>query len=63
MIRKDRKVVPIEAKSGKTFAIKSLQNFKSKFTNRVGMQYVLYDGDIKLDGEIIYLPYYVASIL
>ncbi len=63
LIRKDKKVVPIEAKSGKTFAIKSLQNFKTKFTNRVGLQYVLYDGDIKRDGEIIYLPYYVASIL
>lgn len=63
LIRKDRKVIPIEAKSGKTFAIKSLQNFKTKFTNRVGMQYVLYDGDIKRDGEILYLPYYVASIL
>ncbi len=63
LIRKDRKVIPIEAKSGKTFAIKSLQAFKTKFTNRVGMQYVLYDGDIKRDGEILYLPYYVASIL
>lgn len=63
LIRKDRKVIPIEAKSGKAFAIKSLQNFKTKFTNRVGMQYVLYDGDIKRDGEILYLPYYVASIL
>ena len=41
MIRKDRKVIPIEAKSGKTFAIKSLQKFKAKFTNRVGLQYVL----------------------
>ena len=63
LIRKDRKVIPIEAKSGKTFAIKSLQNFKAKFTNRVGLQYVLHDGDIKRDGEIIYLPYYMAAIL
>ena len=63
LIRKDRKVIPIEAKSGKTFAIKSLQKFKAKFTNRVGLQYVLHDGDVKRDGEIIYLPYYMATIL
>lgn len=63
IIRKNRKIIPIEAKSGKTFAIKSLRNFKAKFTNRVGMQYVLYDGDIKRDGEIINLPYYMAAIL
>jgi predicted AAA+ superfamily ATPase len=63
LIRKDRKVIPIEAKSGKTFAINSLQKFKAKFTNRVGLQYVLHDGDVKRDGEIIYLPYYMATIL
>ena len=63
LIRKDKKVIPIEAKSGKNFAAKSLVNFKKKFTNRVGVQYILYDGDIKRDGEIIYLPYYIASIL
>ncbi len=63
LIRKDRKVIPVEAKSGKTFAIKSLQNFKKKFSNRVGLQYVLHDGDIKRDGETIYLPYYMAAII
>lgn len=63
LIRKDRKVIPIEAKSGKSFAIKSLQKFKTKFSNRVGLQYVLHDNDVKRDGEIIYLPYYMAAIL
>ena len=63
LIRKDKKVVPIETKSGKSFAMKSLQNFKTKFTNRVGVQYVLHDGDVKREGEVIYLPYYMASVL
>lgn len=63
LIRKDRKVIPIEAKSGKSFAIKSLQKFKTKFSNRVGLQYVLHDNDVKRDGEVIYLPYYMAAIL
>ncbi len=63
LIRKDKKVIPIEAKSGKDYAIKSLQNFKTKFSKKVGLQYVLHDGDIKRNGEVIYLPYYMAGIL
>lgn len=63
LIRKDKKVVPIEAKSGKESDAKSLINFKKKFTNKIGLQYLLYDGDIKRDGEVIFLPYYMASVL
>ena len=63
LIRKDRKVIPIEAKSAAASSIKSLTNFKKKFSNRIGLQYLLYDGDVKRDGELIYLPYYMASVL
>ena len=63
LIRKGRKVIPIEAKSGKNFAIKSLEKFKDKFTNKVGRKYVLHEGDVKRDGETIYLPYYMASVM
>ncbi len=63
LVRKDRKVIPIEAKSGKSFSKRSLEKFKNKFNNKVGLQYVLYEGDIARNGEIIYLPYYMAAIL
>ena len=63
LIRKEKKVVPVEVKSGREFAVKSLQNFKTKFSNKVGLQYVLYDGDVKRDNEVIYLPYYMAAVL
>ena len=63
LIRKDRKVIPIEAKSGKSYAIKSLKNFKKKFSDKVGLQYVLYDGDIKREQGIVYLPLYMASVM
>lgn len=63
LVRIDRKIVPIEAKSGIASSIKSLTRFKTKFSDKVGMQYVLYDGDIKRDGNLIYLPYYMASII
>lgn len=63
LIRKEKKVVPVEVKSGREFAAKSLRNFKTKFSNRIGFQYVLYDGDVKRDNEVIYLPYYMAALL
>ena len=63
LIRKAKKVVPVEVKSGREFAAKSLRNFKTKFSNKVGLQYVLYDGDVKRDDEVIYLPYYMAAVL
>ena len=63
LIRKAKKVVPLEVKSGREFAAKSLRNFKTKFSNKVGLQYILYDGDIKRDEEVIYLPYYMAAVL
>ena len=63
LIRKSKKVVPVEVKSGWDFAAKSLRNFKTKFSNRVSLQYVLYDGDVKRDNEVIFLPYYMAAVL
>lgn len=63
LIRMDRKVVPIEVKSGDKFSANSLMKFKKKFSNKIGLQYVLYDGDIKREKEVIYIPYFMASIL
>ncbi len=63
LIRKDRKVIPIEAKSGKAYTTKSLLKFKTKFTNKAGLQYVLHEGDLKRENEVIYLPYYMAAVL
>ena len=63
LIRKDKKVIPIEVKSGRELAAKSLRNFKTKFSDKVGFQYVLYDGDIKREDEVIFLPYYMAALL
>lgn len=63
LIREDRKIVPIEVKSGKDYTAKSIMKFKEKFTNRVGLQYILHESDLKVDGEIVYMPYYMAAIL
>ncbi len=63
LIRRENKVVPIEVKSSKVDSYESLKKFKEMFNCKIGLQYILYDGDIKRNGEIIYLPYYMASLL
>lgn len=63
IIRRGNKIIPIEVKSSDADSIQSLKKFKETFSNRIGQQYILYDGDIKREGEITYLPYYMAMFL
>ncbi|MCQ2913735.1 MAG: AAA family ATPase [Alphaproteobacteria bacterium] len=63
IIRKNRKIIPIEVKSSRPYKINSLLKFKQKFSNKVGNQIVLHDADIKRENEIIYLPYYMSCFL
>ncbi len=63
LIRNGKKVIPIEVKSSKEFSTKSLEKFKKKFNNKIGVQYIFCDGDIKREGETIYLPYFMASVV
>jgi len=63
LIRRENKVIPIEVKSSSAKSIVSLKKFKVAFSNKIGLQYVLYNGDIKREEETIYLPYYMIYIL
>jgi len=63
LIRDGMKVTAIEVKSSKRFTIKSLVDIKKAFGNKIGKQIVLYEGDVKRDGDILYFPYFVASVL
>ena len=63
VIKRNKKIIPIEVKSSDSITTKSLLKYKLMFNNKIGYQYVLYDGDIKKDGEIIYLPYFMVSVI
>lgn len=63
LIRRNNKLIPIEVKSSSAESIISLKKFKTAFSNKIGLQYVLYDGDIKRNEEIVYLPYYMVNVL
>lgn len=63
LIRNNNKVIPIEIKSGKNKSIISLRKFKDKFGKKIGEGVVLHHGEIKKEGDMIYLPYYMAPLL
>lgn len=63
LIRQGRKIVPIEVKSSNSKNVKSLIEFKENFSNRIVQPIVLHDGDVKQEDNILYFPYFMASII
>lgn len=57
------RVSPIEVKSTSRYSTKSLDKFKDKFQKRVGTQYVLHPRQLKVEGERVYLPLYMAHLV
>lgn len=58
------RISPIEVKSGKgRYATSSLDKFKAKYGKRVGTQYVLHPKPLKVEGDRVFLPLYMAHCL
>ena len=63
LIVQDKLVNPIEVKSGNYKKHTSLDRFKAKYKKNVGTRYVLHTKDLKVEGDIVYLPLYMALFL
>lgn len=63
LISQGTKIIPIEVKSSGYTTHKSLDEFRHKFSSRIKRPIILYPKDLKTDGESLYLPVYMASIL
>lgn len=63
LIRKKRKICPVEVKSGAYRAHSSLDKFRTKFKGRIGQPYILYTKDIMIKEDVIHLPVYMAMFL
>lgn len=63
LIRHNNKVCPVEVKSTNNYTISSLTKFKNTFNKKIGTLYVLHNGDIKVEDNMVYLPYYMAFCL
>lgn len=53
----------IEVKSGSGYALTSLIKCQKKFSQYMGCSYVLHTGDVKKEGDIIFLPIYMTGLL
>lgn len=58
-----KKLQPIEVKSSSYSSHKSLDRFKEKYSERINKSYVIYGKDVKQEGDITYIPFYMAMFL
>lgn len=63
LITENKKISPLEVKSGNYKSHSSLDKFKKKFSSKIGNQYILYTKDIMIKNDIIHLPIYMAMFL
>lgn len=63
LITQGTKFQPIEVKSSGYTAHKSLDKFREKFSSRIGRSILLYPKDLKQEGEVLYLPVYMVTLL
>ena len=63
LIVQDKKINPIEVKSGDYKKHTSIDRFKNKYKKNVGTRYVLHTKDLKVEDDIVYLPLYMAMFL
>lgn len=63
LISQVSKITPIEVKSSGYRTHKSLDEFRNKYSSRIKRPMIFYPKDLKQDGELLYLPVYMAALL
>lgn len=63
LITQQKKVIPIEVKSGDYRSHASLDKFRRKFSSKIGDCIILYTKDLMIKDGILHLPLYMAMLL
>ena len=63
LLTSGKKLLPIEVKSSSYHSHKSLDNFQAKYSDRVKEPYVIYGKDVKREGNITFIPFYMTMFL
>ena len=56
-------ISPIEVKSGKNYTLSSLKKFMTKYAQMLRTPYVVHPKDMREEGGIVFLPYYMVPCL
>ena len=56
-------ISPIEVKSGKNYTLSSLKKFITKYSQMLRTPYVVHPKDMREEGGIVFLPYYMVPCL
>ena len=56
-------VIPIEVKSGKNYTLTSLNKFRKKYADMIGISFIIHTSDFKEEDDIVYLPIYMTPLL
>ena len=63
IIPSGKKIVPIEVKSSISARHRSLNLFMEKYGSRVDRAYVIHGKDLRVDGDVTYVPIYMAMYI
>ncbi len=63
LLSKRTKICPIEVKSGARKTHTSLDVFCQKFSSRIGQRYLIHDGDLAKDQELLAIPFFMAPFI
>ena len=63
LINEKSKISPIEVKSSGYKTHKSLDEFQKKLSSRIQRRYLIYTKDLCREGDLLYLPVYMTSLI
>lgn len=63
LIVQDKKINPIEVKSGNYNKHTSIDRFKDKYKKTIGTRYIIHTKDLKVEDDIVYIPLYMTMFL
>lgn len=64
LLQSGKKIIPIEVKSSSYSSHKSLDAFSEKYSSRIdNRRYIIYSKDLKKEGNIVYIPFYMSMCL
>ncbi len=63
LIKREKKISPLEVKSGNYRFHASLDKFRAKFSSRLGTAYILCGNDLMIKDGIVHLPLYMTMFL